>query len=319
MEEYSSSTEVSIVSVIMPLYNKAEYVEAAVLSVLNQSYGRLELIVVNDGSTDGSLSIVESFGDPRIRIISKKNEGVAKARNQGVDGSQGNLLAFIDADDIWFEHHLRNLMEASKRFPSAGMFCNAYSRHVVPPKNNQPIFEKFENYICEVASGAPSVWTSAVMLRKSIFIKTGGFPAGESHGEDMSVWVSAALVAPVVFCDYVGAYYRPTADGLASKLVNYPDGLIRRIDKLLATAQYTHETRNGLIDMRTSVSIAHGITALRYGRKDIANTFLLAIDDTGRHKNKYILIRTLAYLPSWTIKLVIGIYSRWRSANRYCE
>lgn len=88
-------------SIIIPLYNKADYVAETLRSVLNQTYNYYEVIVVNDSSTDNSLEIVSSFHDKRIHVYTKKNEGVSAARNYGIMHAKHDYIAFLDADDIW--------------------------------------------------------------------------------------------------------------------------------------------------------------------------------------------------------------------------
>ncbi|CAG9431362.1 Putative teichuronic acid biosynthesis glycosyltransferase TuaG [Providencia alcalifaciens] len=98
-----------LVSVIMPSYNSKEYIKAAINSVLNQSYTNLELIIINDSSIDGTLEIIESFTDQRIKIINSiSNEGVALSRNKGISLSRGKYISFLDSDDLWEMDKLAN-------------------------------------------------------------------------------------------------------------------------------------------------------------------------------------------------------------------
>lgn len=88
-------------SIVIPLYNKEKSITTTINSVLNQTCGDFELIIVNDGSTDTSLEIVQSIKDERIRIINQKNGGVSSARNQGIIEAKFDWIAFLDADDLW--------------------------------------------------------------------------------------------------------------------------------------------------------------------------------------------------------------------------
>lgn len=91
-----------LVSVIMPVYNAERFVAKAIQSVLGQSYQNLELVVVDDGSTDGSWQIVNSFADPRMRVFRQLNQGACVARNRGIAESKGKYLKFLDADDVLY-------------------------------------------------------------------------------------------------------------------------------------------------------------------------------------------------------------------------
>ena len=88
-------------SIVIPLYNKAEYVPKTLASVLNQTYSDFELIIVDDGSTDDSLEVINSFVDNRIKIVKQKNGGVSAARNRGIIEAKYELIALLDADDWW--------------------------------------------------------------------------------------------------------------------------------------------------------------------------------------------------------------------------
>lgn len=105
------------VSIIIPVYKAEKYIEATLQSVLNQTYKNLEILIIDDGSPDGSREICQRFTDPRIKIISQKNRGLAGARNTGIRHAQGEYLAFLDADDLWLpekiEKHIAHLESRS--------------------------------------------------------------------------------------------------------------------------------------------------------------------------------------------------------------
>ena len=89
------------ISVIIPLFNKEHFIKKTLLSVLSQTFSDFEVLLINDGSTDGSVDVVSSFIDERITLHTTKNKGVSHARNYGVSKSSSDLIAFLDADDIW--------------------------------------------------------------------------------------------------------------------------------------------------------------------------------------------------------------------------
>ncbi|QYS90674.1 glycosyltransferase family 2 protein [Flavobacterium covae] len=107
-------------SVIIPLYNKENYIYNTLISVINQTYTYFEIIIVNDGSTDKSLEIVKNINDSRIKIFEQNNKGVSSARNLGIKNATGSLIAFLDADDLWkkiiwkkynnFTHYILNVV-----------------------------------------------------------------------------------------------------------------------------------------------------------------------------------------------------------------
>lgn len=93
-------------SIIIPAYNLENYIAAALQSVLVQTFQDFEIIIVDDGSSDETVSIIQSFHDPRIRLVSQVNSGVSRARNAGMKKAVGAYIAFLDGDDYWYPEHL---------------------------------------------------------------------------------------------------------------------------------------------------------------------------------------------------------------------
>lgn len=309
-ELFSPAKPVPAVSVVMPLYNKEAYVGHAIRSVLSQTCGDFELIVVNDGSTDSSLKVVSRVEDSRVKVMDGPNRGVALARNRGVEAAGAELIAFIDADDVWFDRHLETLVEAAKRFPSAGVFANRYVDTLSPSGLQQPAsYSVCLDYPCASLKGGPQLWTSAVMLRRAVFSATGGFPAGESHGEDMAVWMRASIIAPVVFSDYVGAYYRRTGDGLAATLIAGPDAFMKALDDMVAAGTGSHEVRACLVAHKAKIALAHALTAFGYGRKDVAAQFVGMAKALGYRGYKLLLFRGMSYLPNRFCASLVKLYA----------
>ena len=115
-----------IFSIVIPLFNKEKEIQQTLESVLKQTFHDFEVIIINDGSTDKSEQIVNSFTDDRILLISTDNKGVSQARNFGINYANGEIIAFIDADDYWFPNHLEELVKLYYRFPNCGSYCSRY-------------------------------------------------------------------------------------------------------------------------------------------------------------------------------------------------
>ena len=122
-----------MISIIMPVYNGERFVADAIGSILMQTIAEWELIVVNDGSTDGTQAVLERFaGDPRIRLLRKENGGVSSARNAGIAAATGEYLAFLDADDTWYPDCLETYERLAKAYPQA-VLLGAAAREVDDP------------------------------------------------------------------------------------------------------------------------------------------------------------------------------------------
>lgn len=117
-----------MISVVIPLYNKEELITVTVRSVLSQTFADFELLIVNDGSTDGSLAVVSAISDPRIKVINIENSGVSVARNTGIKAASHDWVAFLDADDWWDHSFLEEMTKAIKSYPEHKLFAGGRSR-----------------------------------------------------------------------------------------------------------------------------------------------------------------------------------------------
>lgn len=116
-----------LVSVIVPIYNVEEYVSACVNSLLAQTYPHLEILLINDGSTDSSGAIIDALGDPRIRIFHKANGGLSSARNYGLERANGEFLCFVDSDDVVRQDFVEEMVKAAVTFDSDLVICDLVS------------------------------------------------------------------------------------------------------------------------------------------------------------------------------------------------
>jgi glycosyltransferase involved in cell wall biosynthesis len=196
------------ISVVIPLYNKAPHIEHTLQSVLTQTFLPDEIIVVDDGSTDGGGEIVSALGDPRIRLIRQENQGVSAARNRGIQEARGELIAFLDADDTWKPPFLQEILQLRQRYPEAGAYVTAYEVinqdgapearpiDVLPPEVKDGLIA---NYVQAALNCAYVIHTSAVAIPKRIFAEVGGFPVGEKIFEDTDTWLRIGLHYPFAF------------------------------------------------------------------------------------------------------------------------
>jgi GT2 family glycosyltransferase len=199
-----------MVSVIVPLYNKAPYIGRAIDSILRQSRGDFEIIVVDDGSTDGSREIAESLREPTVRVIAQANAGPGAARNAGIAQARGSLLAFLDADDEWFPTFLERSVALLDREPAAASVTSAWVREP-PGVSTVPIWRgrglESQTYRLD-ASSAPGFvvellaftsWTCSTVMRAEIVRKYGGFyERGSTYGEDAFLMLKVLLAEPVI-------------------------------------------------------------------------------------------------------------------------
>ena len=112
-------------SVVIPLYNKAHTIKRTLKSDLNQTFIDFEILVINDGSTDTGVDIVNNFKDKRVKVLNQENQGVSAARNKGVANAQFEFIALLDGDDEWDEKYLETISQSLQKYPKTGMVCCA--------------------------------------------------------------------------------------------------------------------------------------------------------------------------------------------------
>lgn len=180
-------------SIIIPLYNKQNFITRAVNSVLSQSYINFELIIVNDGSTDNSLQVVSQIEDKRLRIINKENGGVSSARNQGIDAAHYDWLCFLDADDYWLPNHLQEITFLLHKYPKAKIYSTLIQERTekkikIIPNSLPENFEGYVDHYFQYAKKATVFNSSSVCIDKKALIEVGMFDSQLTHGEDLDVW-----------------------------------------------------------------------------------------------------------------------------------
>lgn len=187
-----NSERAELVSVILPVYNAEETVEKTVDSVLSQTYENIELIIIDDGSTDGSRAVLEKLAasDTRIRLlINEANIGVLKTRIRGVRSAKGHWLAFIDSDDLWDKEKLKKQMSLAKETGSVLAYCaSAFIRtdgNIVPWVLHVPPTVTYKGLLKQNI-----ISNSSVLVRKDVFLKYS--PFSEDHRdmhEDFACWL----------------------------------------------------------------------------------------------------------------------------------
>lgn len=193
------------VSVVIPCFNTERYIATTVRAVQAQAGAALEIIVVDDGSTDGSAALIEREF-PGVRLIRRPNGGVAAARNAGIEAATGDWVAFCDADDIWLPGKLAAQFEAMAPHADCRMSYTAW--HVWVSSEPEPEARLLAQLATESGdtgrwAGATGwlypellldcvVWTSTVLMQRSLLAEIGGFDTGLRIGEDYDLWLRAS-------------------------------------------------------------------------------------------------------------------------------
>lgn len=201
-------------SIIIPLYNKQDYISNTLLSALSQTFSDFEIIIVNDGSTDNSEAQVKTFNDARIQYLNTENRGVSSARNTGIEKASGNVIAFLDADDIWTPNHLEVLYKLYADYPNAGLLASRYTIKIGNGATITPSFINVkEDYrgIVKDHFGASLNYrvavTSAVAIPRYVLNDVGNFNVNVTHPEDTELWIRVGINYPVAISNIYTMLY----------------------------------------------------------------------------------------------------------------
>ncbi len=182
----------STVSVIIPAYNQSHYLGQAIESVLAQSYPDFEIIIVDDGSTDDTRAVAQSYADPRLRYVYQANAGLSAARNTGIRHAAGSLLSYLDSDDLFLPEKLALLVEALERQPELGFVAG---QAILIDENSQPLGEIFEAGLpadtTQLLLGNP-LHVGSVLLRREWQERVGFFDETLRSYEDWDMWLRLA-------------------------------------------------------------------------------------------------------------------------------
>lgn len=221
-----------MISVVIPLYNKEASIAHTLECVLEQTYKDFEVVVVDDGSTDKSASIVEQFTDSRIHLLRQPNGGVSSARNTGIKEANGEFVAFLDADDEWDVDYLDTQNRLIQKYSDCILFATNYRVKKKDGMSKDSIFKGLNinedgiltNYFEVAAYSDPPLWTSAICVRKDAILDIGGFPIGLRSGEDLLTWARLVIKGNIAFSKKCKASYIFDATNAdADQLARIPD------------------------------------------------------------------------------------------------
>jgi len=190
----------SKVSVIIPTYNRLPMVKEAVASVLAQEYEDLELIVVDDGSTDGTAEEIRKYGGRVKLLLNTENRGVSAARNKGILHAKGKYVAFLDSDDLWVKGKLKiqaAFLDENPHYP----LCYTDEIWIRRGKRVNPRIKhaKFSGWIFDKCLPLCTISPSSAMMRKTLFAKVGLFDEALPVCEDYDFWLRISIRFPIFF------------------------------------------------------------------------------------------------------------------------
>ncbi len=222
-------------SVVIPLFNKADFIVDAVNSILTQDIGDLEILVIDDGSTDCGVNRLAAITDPRLKIFFQPNAGVSVARNHGISRASGEFVCFLDADDLWALDHLSTIEALISSDQSAVAWATSYSElkntdvsgHAIGKKSQAivPSYRLSQRDFMAAWSNYRLFCTDSICIRRStLHTMQPCFPPGENLAEDQDLWFRLSEFGAIRFLDLkTTAFYRQNVlDSLTSAQVLEP-------------------------------------------------------------------------------------------------
>ncbi|QGM45238.1 glycosyltransferase family 2 protein [Methylocystis heyeri] len=313
------------ISVVIPLYNKRAYIRRAVDSVLAQCFRDIELIVVDDGSTDGGHEQLADMADMRLRLIRQANAGVSAARNRGVEEARAAWVAFLDADDMWLSGHLDELAEIIKRHPECGLISSGNwelphgATRICVPQRAPNI--RLCDYFIEASRRVGVINSSSAAVNRSAMRRCGGFSRFRA-GEDLEFWAKLALDYPVALSDRITSIYFRGTGGVMEQMErtrkppDRPVGIehISPSVSLLIRAlkEGDYKARKESIETYVNSRLLAVVKGALLER-DVARARAVAGLAMGRIAVGFQMLQALLHLPDAMVSLAIDIYAAGRS------
>lgn len=227
------------VSVIVPAYNAAKTLNETLASATAQTFTDLEVIVVDDGSSDDTYAVALATGDDRVKVVQVPNGGVSRARNHGIQAAQGELIAFLDADDVWQPEKLAKQVQAMADALDAGLCVTAALRI---DENSVPIghipVTQAPDHCAALLLGAMTVGcVSSGLARRDVLERVGLFKPELSQCADLDLWLRMSVATRIVIVDEPLVRYRSSPMNMSSDPVLLEHDTFRALDAFFASPQ----------------------------------------------------------------------------------
>jgi glycosyltransferase involved in cell wall biosynthesis len=217
-----------LVSVVIPTYNRAHLIAQALESVYAQTFKDYEVILIDDGSTDGTEELIRKNYHGRLRYVKQENKGISGARNHGIALASGKYIAFLDSDDRWLPEKLERQAAYMETHPETGLLCTKLARYEIGGDGKKEICPSgFPKHFSELLEGPNFIPTTTTMVRKTCFEKAGVFDPELPVAEDWDLWIRIAKNFGMYCLEDVLAEHRDHPQKTTKDLVKVYDGFWR--------------------------------------------------------------------------------------------
>jgi glycosyltransferase involved in cell wall biosynthesis len=305
------------ISVVMPCYNRADILPRSIESVRQQTHAVDEVVLVDDGSSDGSADVARKYGD-LVRVLEQENAGAAAARNKGIREAKGDWIAFLDSDDVWDSTKIEKQLATAERFPQAKLvFCDTVvytgdeitmpSRFglgglygaEVEKDGDMALYDRalFKRMITQ-----SRVITSAVMVRNDL--PELEFAEHIWGSEDWYLWLRLALRYPFASIDQLLTTMYMQGDNISGRKGKLYRNDVKVLKELLEEDEITESERQALARELRDRRIGAVYFSLLNGETKPARRLISEIEETDLDWKHRQLYRIVSYLPSWLAKAI---------------
>lgn len=297
-----------MLSVVIPLYNKGPHIASTLNTVLAQTLPAVEIIVVDDGSTDNGPDVVQQYIKRGVRLVRQSNQGVSVARNAGLQMAASAYVAFLDADDQWEPNHLATLDELIALCPTAALLSTAHvirrEGQLIHPLSGcaQGCLGQVDDFFMAFSKGLSLVNSSTACVRKDALLAVGGFPVGMRRGEDIVAWMKLALQYPVAHAARVTAVFNQEAVNRSDvQPETEPPGSLLYMQKQMTTGAVPSGSQLGFCCLFDQLALVTAANFRLKGDVEVAKAIARLAYGARRYKVAG-LIAFVNFLPSWVLR-----------------
>ena len=294
-------------SVVIPLYNKEQTIARAIESVLAQTHTDFELIVIDDGSTDGGAAAAEAYADERLRVIRQNNAGVSAARNTGIAAACYDYIGFLDADDAWMPGFLSSMQQLIETFPGAGAYSCCFesvekdgsrrSHHAMQSELQSSRCALIKDYF-ESAMRSYLITSSSVVIPKQVFEKVGAFNPAIRRGEDRDMWRRIALEYPMAYLNEAQAVvYADAQNRACDRAFHLSESAVASAEEVLWQAKKDGKASPSYEEYMIKLIIVKAELLIAENRCREARELLLRYHYTKRNKKALLRAWLLSFAP----------------------